>query len=736
MGDNQPHGLNVEPTNGQVGASQQRDESNVISEPHDNEKPTKRKSKTRAQRRKAKLVRERPTVNREIVLDNENLVKYYKLQAILQNESEFEDFMVSLRTTLPASFRINAFDYGQAKILRFLIQKQFNNFYQTSESQVGDREDSSRQASVGNNAAPVPTIGQLEWYPNCLAWQMNISRLDLKKSSTLQNLHRFIMAETENGFISRQESVSMIPPLVLDVQRGQTILDMCAAPGSKTAQLLEYLTMNIHDRSKASSRNIDLAGEELFNEGLVVANDVDNKRCYMLVHQSNRLNSPNCAIINEDASRLPDMKTIDREGNTIDLKFDRILCDAPCTGDGTVRKNPDVWRKWSVANANNFHGLQSKILRRGVEMLKENGLLVYSTCSMNPVEDEAVVANVLRHGQGSLVLEDCSHKLQGLKYRPGVTKWVVMNRDMSVVDSLEQVKSEQLSQIHSSLFQPTDDETEKFNLHRCIRMLPHLQNTGAFFIAVIRKLSPTLAHQKITEPSSEVTTPSDTDADKALVMPAPAHKPKKKRPYHGFKEQPFIFLNSEDPDWLSIKEFYGIVDNFPVYQLTHRCSSGRKRAIHLVSRQTYNFIKANQELPERSSFVKVINGGMRLFSRAESEAGFRICQDGVHEILPYVKRDLIVPINKDDLVSLLAKKTIAFEHLSSEDHFKNRLKLGSCILMYTYQNANVQVDRIAIPLVAWRGERSVALYVSNTYKIHLQALVDDKLPEAEEVVSR
>lgn len=95
---------------------------------------------------------------------------------------------------------------------------------------------------------------------------------------------------------------------------------MCAAPGSKTAQLIESLH----------------ATDNPIPEGFVVANDVDNNRCYMLVHQAKRLNSPCFIVINQDSSCMPPFMAVDGK----EIKFDRILCDVPCTGDGTLRKNP------------------------------------------------------------------------------------------------------------------------------------------------------------------------------------------------------------------------------------------------------------------------------------------------------------------------------------------------------------------------------------------------------------
>lgn len=684
------------------------------------------KRKTRLQRFKEKLPR--PNYG-PIVKESESLFAYYKQQSIF-HQDEFEDFIRGLREALPASFRINTFDLVQAMFLRQLVQgPQFDEFLakpadgnELDQIPVEASQDLSVHLQGNEVKSNKPAVLEpLCWYPKRFGWQMNITRLDLKKSSILQQLHKFLMAETDNGFISRQEAVSMIPPLLLDVKSGQNLLDMCAAPGSKTAQLLEYLKCDLMASQPGASK-VGPSADDFFDDGMVVANDVDNKRCYMLVHQSNRLNSPNCIIINQDAARLPDMKTFDKEGEGyLNLKFDRILCDVPCSGDGTLRKNPDVWKKWSVANANNFHGMQCKILKRGIELLKENGLLVYSTCSMNPVEDEAVIASILRLGKGTVVLEDVSKKLAGLKYRPGTSKWVIMNKELHIIPSVDEVPAENASQIYPSLFPPTESESKEFHLHKCMRILPHLQNTGGFFVAVLRKCKAELPW----EASS-----LEVSSDKSVVSKPIPPNPKKRR-FSGFKEDPFYFMEAQDPDWISIRDVYGLKEGFPFNQLVHRCSSGKKRSIYLVSKRVRSFIIANQEEPNRQDFVKIINGGMRLFSRAHTEAGFRICQDGVAEILPYIKDEIKVPLSKDDLVALLKARSVQFDLLSSAQHVKDKIKQGSFILIYKHQQQTGELDEQAVttemPLVAWKGERTVALYVSNTYRVHLCALAQLKI---------
>mmetsp|Transcript_17103 Transcript_17103/g.16981 ORF Transcript_17103/g.16981 Transcript_17103/m.16981 type:complete len:108 (+) Transcript_17103:394-717(+) len=105
----------------------------------------------------------------------------------------------------------------------------------------------------------------------------------------------------------------MIPPLVLNLQQGQTVLDICAAPGSKTAQIIELIN----------------------GKGLVVANEIDKDRAYMLIHQLHRSNTSCMVVVNHPAQNLPNIHNDDSV-----FQFDRVLCDVPCTGDGAIRKMP------------------------------------------------------------------------------------------------------------------------------------------------------------------------------------------------------------------------------------------------------------------------------------------------------------------------------------------------------------------------------------------------------------
>ena len=116
----------------------------------------------------------------------------------------------------------------------------------------------------------------------------------------------------------------------------------------QTAQILEAL----HAQDTITSTSVP--------SGLLLANDSDNKRTHLLIHQSARLPSPALMVTNLDASNYPSIKVPVQTTNGSSLLgpllFDRILCDVPCSGDGTIRKNMAIWKTWQIMDANGLHG--------------------------------------------------------------------------------------------------------------------------------------------------------------------------------------------------------------------------------------------------------------------------------------------------------------------------------------------------------------------------------------------
>jgi multisite-specific tRNA:(cytosine-C5)-methyltransferase len=309
----------------------------------------------------------------------------------------------------------------------------------------------------------------------------------------------------------------MIPPLVMGIKPGMTVLDICAAPGSKTAQMIEMLHAG-EEESMRNARELQAtngnlghlkAVEDGFDHddgrstGLLIANDVDYKRAHLLIHQTKRLNSPNLLVTNHDATMYPSIKLPSdqsAEGKWHPnkyLKFDRILADVPCSGDGTSRKNPEIWTKWTPGNALGLYVVQCRILVRSLQMLKVGGRVIYSTCSMNPVENEAVVASAIERcgGSSKVQLIDCSDQLPGLIRKSGFTDWPVMDKTGRIWKSWEETKEQRqqygengLGRLVENMFAPPKSDSSP-QLQHCMRIYPHLQDTGGFFIAVLEKKS-------------------------------------------------------------------------------------------------------------------------------------------------------------------------------------------------------------------------------------------------------
>ncbi|KAH0541455.1 hypothetical protein FGG08_004064 [Glutinoglossum americanum] len=450
-----------------------------------------------------------------VVKQNELFEKYYDNLGIFM-AGEGEEFWGTLRRDLPSSFRFTG-SKGHA----LSVKKRLTDHY------------IPEITSINYNDAPVEPPAAVSWYPDELAYSMTTPKNVVRRFPPFASFQKFLVSETSVGNISRQEIVSMIPPLLMDIRPGMTVLDLCAAPGSKTAQLIEMVHRGEEARVRKSLRSafcqegrelspdgfeiemeiedIEAVGDWSDNgrsTGLVIANDADYKRAYMLIHQTKRLNSPNLIVTNHDATlfpsiRLPSLPTLpDERPKTRYLKFDRILADVPCSGDGTCRKNPNVWKDWTPQNALGLHNTQVRILVRGLQMLKVGGRIVYSTCSMNPVENEAVIASAVDRcgGPSKVHIVDCTNELLGLKRSLGLTSWAVMDKKGRMWESWKDVQDEIaregiefMGRIAEDMFPPASVtnidgfEPERIPLERCMRVYGHFQDTGGFFITVLEK---------------------------------------------------------------------------------------------------------------------------------------------------------------------------------------------------------------------------------------------------------
>ncbi|RLF46971.1 MAG: tRNA methyltransferase [Thermoplasmata archaeon] len=165
------------------------------------------------------------------------------------------------------------------------------------------------------------------------------------------------------GLVFSQEAASMIPVVVLNPKPDDVVLDMAAAPGAKTTQIAQYME----------------------NKGCIVANDVKDYRINMLVWNLQRC-GVYCAIVTRMDGRF---------FQRCNERFDKILLDAPCSNVGMIRKNYKYLREWSMKSVINLSRLQKSLIISAYASLKPGGVLVYSTCTLDPVENEEVVSYLL-----------------------------------------------------------------------------------------------------------------------------------------------------------------------------------------------------------------------------------------------------------------------------------------------------------------------------------------------------
>ncbi len=190
----------------------------------------------------------------------------------------------------------------------------------------------------------------LEWVP----YGFNI----IKESSNLGSSHDYLQ-----GYYYLQNVASMLPALILDPKPNDLVIDMCAAPGSKATQLAQIMK----------------------NKGVLILIDRNRKRISALEMNIRRLGVSNSIILNFDATGL----------HKLNKKADKILLDAPCTGEGLIRQDKSRKTSKKLKDIAKMASIQKDLLTAGLNSLKPNGELLYSTCSIAPEENEIVINDVL-----------------------------------------------------------------------------------------------------------------------------------------------------------------------------------------------------------------------------------------------------------------------------------------------------------------------------------------------------
>jgi hypothetical protein len=464
-------------------------------------------------------------------------------------------------------------------------------------------------------------------------------------------------------------------------------------------------------------------------------------------------------------------------------QFDRVLCDVPCSGDGTIRKNEKIWSNWSPAAGLSLHSTQVQIFARGCQLVKVGGRIVYSTCSFNPIENEAVVAEVLRQTKGAIRLVDVSTSLPELKRRPGLSTWKVTTKDGVFLDSIEDIAEErQRKKFPASAFPPTAEEAQNMNLERCLRIYPHQQDTGGFFVAVFEKVSALTATDRVSlarmkgkqiaeadmqaaekemEITQEETVPTEASestteeviptkrasvdgSEEVTTKKAKTHKDKEeklfegkpKRDVPGIKEAPFEMMPSDSPDLDEITEFYGLDPKFPRDQFLLRSEGNAKgRSLYFVS-------SSIKKVLESKDFARLqtVNTGVRLFVRQsspiENGSPFRLTSEG----MPIL--DAVMSDKRRITVDMKVLKVLLVEAFPILDEFpekiKNKVKdmeSGCCIVQVQDDQTEIKEEdrvRLTAPLIlpVWKGKNSLNVLLNKKDKRALCQRIFGIIPEA------
>lgn len=219
-----------------------------------------------------------------------------------------------------------------------------------------------------------------------------------------------------------QDLASNVPALALGPKKGDLVVDLCAAPGGKTTHMAELMD----------------------NRGRLVANDPSGPRLNVLVSHLSRLGIINTAVTKYDGRGHPLLK-----------KADKVLVDAPCSSEGTMRKNWNVADDMDREGRKRLAAIQKGLLTNAVERVKKGTIIVYSTCTFAPEENEAVVRHALEGGDATLLPIDID-----LEHSPGLRNWESGGEGFEFGEELE----------------------------RCVRIYPHQNDTGGMFVANIQKL--------------------------------------------------------------------------------------------------------------------------------------------------------------------------------------------------------------------------------------------------------
>lgn len=262
-----------------------------------------------------------------------------------------------------------------------------------------------------------------DFISEAVPWAENCFYFDINERPGKNPLH-------EAGLYYIQEPSAMAPVHFMQIEPGERILDLCAAPGGKTTQIAAAMA----------------------GKGILVTNEINAARAKILSLNVERMGIANAMVTNETPEKL---------ANHFEAYFDKILVDAPCSGEGMFRKNEEAEKQWSSENVKLCSERQAEILECAERMLSSGGTIVYSTCTFSPEENEGSISSFLeRHHDFCLIPTDKTAGMEG-----GRPEWVKFSKN-NIIDNGDVLKQ---------------------NIDYCVRMWPHKVRGEGHFMAVLKR---------------------------------------------------------------------------------------------------------------------------------------------------------------------------------------------------------------------------------------------------------
>ena len=519
----------------------------------------------------------------------------------------------------------------------------------------------------------------IPWMPNESAWQMPFAR----GKAPDDYAKRMMTILHDSGRITRQEAASMLPVEILGITDETVVLDMCAAPGSKTTQIAENLPAH----------------------GFVIANEPVSSRANMLISNRARLALTNVLINQQDGRHI---------GRIPEPGYDAIIADVPCSGSATTRKNVKVWEKWRPLDSRSLFTLQVNIAESGARGLRPGGKMVYSTCSIDPIENEAVVAELLRNCPWMELEEINEQILPGLIMHDGLSDWELIDDDgkpVEITDALPKLPGLKLPHLAPHKRQLVDEnsdedkETQIAEQLKLTKRLYHMDNdTGGFFVALLR-------HR-----------PEATPEGKAKV-----YIPKRKLVQDSGWEPRIIDVKAGGRHAVipaAAEEVSQVIEQYKLNTSGIRWWK-RGRRLNITPKSVYDRLyhpmcpNKDGNLWQNDTFhpLKIIHAGMPCF--VNNKGAWRTRQEAIPAIEKIIG-DVEVEVEIQSVIELLNDEAILKEDLLPEamKEYSGPLILGSTILNH----------RVLIS--AWSGNW-ISLMISTTEKDILRAKLE--LPFEHEV---